>query len=97
MSHPEDLSENGPEHRRPKFDIRMLFPTEHGIPFRHYLSAKAPEEFYRINYEILKYLKCKNAVEFLTLEEYVTRHLQQAGPDGQGPLRASPEQTNGVS
>jgi len=76
MSHSEALSESGPEPRRPKFDIRMLIPTERGIPFRHYLTAKGPEEFYRLNCEILKYLQCKNAVEFLTLEEYVTRHLQ---------------------
>lgn len=81
MSHPEDLSENGPEHMRPKFNIKLLFPSERGIPFRHYLSAKGPAEFYRINCEILKYLQCKNSVEFLTLEEYVTRHLQQGSPD----------------
>jgi hypothetical protein len=96
MSHPEDLSENGPEHKRPKFNIRMLIPSERGIPFRHYLGAKGPEEFYQINCEILKYLQCKNAVEFLTLEDYVKRHLQQGSPDSQGTLRVSPKQTDGL-
>jgi len=96
MSHPEDLSENGPEHKRPKFNIRMLIPSERGIPFRHYLSAKGPEELYRINCEILKYLQSKNAVEFLTLEEYTTRRLQQGSPSSQGPLQVSSEQTDGL-
>ena len=96
MSHPEDLNENGPEHKRPKFNIRMLIPGERGIPFRHYLSAKGPEELYRINCYILKYLQCKNAVEFLTLEEYTTRHLQQGSPSSQGPWQAPPQQTQGL-
>jgi hypothetical protein len=32
----------------------------------------------------LKYLQNKIAVEFLTLEEYVTRHLQSSSPDMKG-------------
>ena len=78
MSHPEDLTENGPEHPRPKFSFSMLLPTERGIPVRQYLSAKTPQQFYRINCQILKNLKKREAIEFLTVKDYVMKYLHQS-------------------
>jgi len=76
MSHPEDLNRNGPEHARPKFNFKMLLPTERGIPFRQYLSAKTPEQFYWLNRAILTYLRKKSVIQFLTVEDYVKQYLQ---------------------
>jgi hypothetical protein len=76
MSHPEDLNRNGPEHTRPKFNFKMLLPTERGIPFRQYLSAKTPEQFYRLNCATLTYLREKSAIQFLTVDDYVKQCLQ---------------------
>jgi hypothetical protein len=76
MSHPEDLSRNGPEHPREKFNFKMLLPTDYGIPFRQYLSAKTPEQFYWLNCAILTYLREKSVIQFLTVEDYVKQYLQ---------------------
>jgi hypothetical protein len=76
MSHPEDLNRDGPEHTRPKFNFKMLLPTERGIPFRQYLSAKTPEQFYWLNRAILTYLRENSAIQFLTVEDYVKQYLQ---------------------
>jgi len=76
MSHPEDLNRDGPEHARPKFNFKMLLPTERGIPFRQYLSAKTPEQFYWLNCTILTYLRKKSVIQFLTVEDYVKQYLQ---------------------
>ena len=76
MSHPEDLNRDGPEHTRPKFNFKMLLPTERGIPFRQYLSAKTPEQFYWLNRAILTYLREKSVIQFLTVEDYVKQYLQ---------------------
>jgi hypothetical protein len=76
MSHPEDLNRNGPEHTRPKFNFKMLLPTERGIPFRQYLSAKTPEQFYRLNCATLTHLRKKSVIQFLTVEDYVKQYLQ---------------------
>jgi peptidoglycan/xylan/chitin deacetylase (PgdA/CDA1 family) len=76
MSHPEDLNRDGPEHTRPKFNFKMLLPTERGIPFRQYLSAKTPEQFYRLNCATLTYLRKKSVIQFLTVEDYVRQYLR---------------------
>lgn len=89
MSHPEDLTRNGPEHKRPKFNFRMLLPTASGIPFRQYLSAKTPEQYYRLNCEILSLLRRKSAVQFLTVEHYVKQYLQAVQPDANDKQEAA--------
>lgn len=76
MSHPEDLNRDGPEHPRGKFNFKMLLPTERGIPLRQYLSAKTPEQFYRLNCATLTYLREKSVIQFLTVEDYVKQYLQ---------------------
>jgi hypothetical protein len=81
MSHPEDLNKNGPEHARPKFNFKMLLPTERGIPFRQYLSAKTPEQFYRLNCATLMHLRKKSIIQFLTVEDYVKQYLRAVPAD----------------
>lgn len=81
MSHPEDLSRDGPKQTRPKFNFKMLLPTERGIPFRQYLSAKSPEQFYRLNCSILMGLRKRSAIQFLTVEHYTAKYLQPVKSD----------------
>jgi hypothetical protein len=81
MSHPEDLNRDGPEHTRPKFNFKMLLPTERGIPFRQYLSAKTPEQFYRLNCATLMNLRKKSIIQFLTVEDYVKQYLRAVPAD----------------
>ena len=81
-SHPEDLCSDGPLRVRDKFSFKMLLPTERGFPIRHYFGAKTPQQFHRVNRVILEYLQQKTAVQFLTVADYVNRHLQDDNSNG---------------
>lgn len=74
MSHPEDLNENGPERQRPKFKLEMLLPVR-GFSIRHYVSTKPAKTVYEINCKVLGYLRKQEAIEFVTVENYVRRYL----------------------
>lgn len=77
MSHPEDLCRDGPDHERPKFNLRLLVPTDRGIPLRHYLAAKNPKDFFEVNCALIKHLRQPERTVFLTVQEYVQQHLSE--------------------
>jgi hypothetical protein len=84
MSHPEDLCRDGPDHERGKLSLRMLLPTEGGIPLRHYLAAKKPEDFFAVNCALIKRFQRRDETVFLTVQEYVQRYLSEAAESPQG-------------
>ena len=88
MSHPEDLCRDGPDHERPKFSLRLLLPTEYGIPLRHYLAAKGPEDFFEVNCAVIKRFQRPEETVFLTVQEYVKQYLSEG---------ATPESPQGIS
>lgn len=78
MTHPEDLCQDGPGHERPRFSLRLLLPTERGIPIRHYLAARGPQDFFNVNWALIMYLGKLEDTNFLTVQEYVRQHLTAA-------------------
>jgi hypothetical protein len=90
MSHPEDLCRDGPDHGRGRFSLRLLLPTEGGIPLRHYLAAKKPEDFFQVNCALIKRLQRPEETVFLTVQDYVKQYLSEAAIKDKGQVAGSP-------